>query len=70
MEQRDIPIQTLKDDEFGIEKYVNALRDFIRNSGTPPHHRASGGMGQRKVLLYADPGFHALRSRPPHLRTV
>lgn len=42
MEQRDIPIQTLKDDEFGIEKYVNALRDFIRNSGTPSPSRFRG----------------------------
>ncbi len=48
MEQRDIPIQTLKDDEFGIEKYVNALRDFIRNSGTPLTIALQGEWGSGK----------------------
>lgn len=48
MEQRDIPIRSLQEDEFGIEKYVNALRDFIRGSGTPLTIALQGEWGSGK----------------------
>ncbi len=35
MEYRDIPVETLEQDEFGIEKYVLALCDFIKKCDTP-----------------------------------
>ena len=48
MEHIDIPIQSLKADEFGIEKHVNALRDFIRGSGTPMTIALQGEWGSGK----------------------
>ena len=48
MENIDIPIQSLKADEFGIEKYVNALRDFIQGSGTPMTIALQGEWGSGK----------------------
>ena len=48
MEQRDIPIRSLKEDEFGIEKYVNALCGFIKSSGTPLTIALQGEWGSGK----------------------
>lgn len=48
MEHIDIPIHSLKADEFGIEKYVYALRDFIRGSGTPMTIALQGEWGSGK----------------------
>lgn len=48
MEQRDIPIRSLQEDEFGIEKYVNALCEFIKNSGTPLTIALQGEWGSGK----------------------
>ena len=35
MERRDIPVETLEQDEFGIRRYVQGLCSFIRSSDTP-----------------------------------
>lgn len=48
MEQRDIPIQSLKEDEFGIEKYVCSLCEFIRSSQTPLTIALQGEWGSGK----------------------
>ena len=48
MERRDIPIETLKEDEFGISRYVNALCEFIRNSESPVTIALQGEWGSGK----------------------
>lgn len=48
MECRDIPVETLEQDEFGIEKYVRALCDFIRGCDTPITIALQGEWGSGK----------------------
>lgn len=49
MERRDIPVETLKEDEFGIEKYVRSLCNFIRESDTPITISLQGEWGSGKT---------------------
>lgn len=48
MENRDIPVATLKQDEFEIAKYINALCDFIKQSDTPITIALQGEWGSGK----------------------
>ena len=49
MEQRDIPVQTLEQDEFGIGRYVKGLCDFIKSSDTPITIALHGEWGSGKT---------------------
>lgn len=48
MEYRDIPVETLEQDEFGIERYVRALCDFIKSCDTPVTIALQGEWGSGK----------------------
>ena len=48
MECRDIPVETLEQDEFGIETYVKALCRFIRTCDTPVTIALQGEWGSGK----------------------
>ena len=49
MERRDIPITSLKEDEFGIQNHVNALCEFIRQGDTPITIALQGEWGSGKT---------------------
>lgn len=49
MERRDIPVESLKEDEFGIEKYVRSLCTFIKESDTPITISLQGEWGSGKT---------------------
>lgn len=49
MEQRDIPVETPEQDEFGIGKYVKGLCSFIKSSDTPITIALHGEWGSGKT---------------------
>ncbi|MCD8150248.1 MAG: methyltransferase domain-containing protein [Clostridiales bacterium] len=49
MEKRDIPLNRLEQDEFGIARYVNALCEFVRDSDTPITIALQGEWGSGKT---------------------
>ncbi|MDO4332999.1 MAG: P-loop NTPase fold protein [Eubacteriales bacterium] len=49
MEKRDIPVESLEQDEFGIGRYVKALCKFIRDSDTPMTIALQGEWGSGKT---------------------
>ncbi len=49
MERRDIPVETLEQDEFGIRRYVQGLCSFIRSSDTPITIALHGEWGSGKT---------------------
>lgn len=49
MERRDIPVESLEQDEFGIGRYVRALCEFIRGSDTPITIALQGEWGSGKT---------------------
>lgn len=49
MEKRDIPVESLEQDEFGIGRYVKALCKFIRDSDTPVTIALQGEWGSGKT---------------------
>ena len=51
MEQRDIPVETPEQDEFGIGKYVKGLCSFIKSSDTPITIALHGEWGSGKPRL-------------------
>lgn len=49
MERRDIPVETLEQDEFGIQRYVRGLCTFIKSSDTPITIALHGEWGSGKT---------------------
>ncbi len=49
MERRDIPVESLEQDEFGISRYVRALCEFIKGSDTPITIALQGEWGSGKT---------------------
>jgi len=49
---RDIPLENFNDESLGLDKYIEALSDFILKCETPLTIALQGDCGFRKNKLY------------------